>query len=692
MGKCFGCGEKITDMFVMKVGDNIEWHSKCLKCSICSTFLNEAYTCFIKNGSIYCKKDYNRFHGTSCFACGVEFTNDSLVMKNSENVKYHVDCFRCIFCHKVLCPGDEYIVTENTEIVCKNDTHLYIEQKKNNVERNDKRAHPTEDTNDSVSIKKSKLDDDDVTNREYMNQINNFQNIPGTYLSLTLEVCQNCNGFIINSNNIIKTHLNEIHSRYGYRENCYCSSPIPLPFAHFVPSSASNKHQRSDGSLLSDDDSGVCVNETNNLLLNGLVTNNLNNLSKSDTNTINETNMLNDQNEASIALLTPVSGGGDNGKSNNFTGEEDLKNFENSINESYSSEGNKSLEINTNIENEENIEEYENEIENDDEEEDSDFDNEDGDENKKNRLKNKSKNTNNKSNNNTNNNNNNRSTFNKQPMNKEKATRIRTVLNEKQLHMLRTCYAANPRPDALMKEQLVEMTGLSPRVIRVWFQNKRCKDKKKSILLKQMQDNAQKNRLGMGIPLVAHSPVRNDLVTSVDIQTFANPNVATNAHSALFSPAHAAWMAAASVAGLSGTGQFNHSTPNGFNHPQFLRNLLRPQNMSPLINPADLAAQQMLINSTKKFVTTSNPNNINNNNNNNLMNNETSTLLSMNNAEGLINDLHLITSGKQEVDVEDWKKYTEYKGGYHDKHMTIIMFWKIVEHRFNDSQRLQLLE
>lgn len=31
------------------------------------------------------------------------------------------------------------------------------------------------------------------------------------------------------------------------------------------------------------------------------------------------------------------------------------------------------------------------------------------------------------------------------------------------------------------KEQLVEMTGLSARVIRVWFQNKRCKDKKKSI-------------------------------------------------------------------------------------------------------------------------------------------------------------------------------------------------------------------
>jgi len=42
-----------------------------------------------------------------------------------------------------------------------------------------------------------------------------------------------------------------------------------------------------------------------------------------------------------------------------------------------------------------------------------------------------------------------------------------------------------------MKEQLVEMTGLSPRVIRVWFQNKRCKDKKRSMLLKQIQQHHQ---------------------------------------------------------------------------------------------------------------------------------------------------------------------------------------------------------
>ncbi|KAJ9577842.1 hypothetical protein L9F63_025298, partial [Diploptera punctata] len=80
-----------------------------------------------------------------------------------------------------------------------------------------------------------------------------------------------------------------------------------------------------------------------------------------------------------------------------------------------------------------------------------------------------------------------------------KPTRVRTVLNEKQLHTLRTCYNANPRPDALMKEQLVEMTGLSPRVIRVWFQNKRCKDKKKAILMKQQLQQEKITRYKVGV-------------------------------------------------------------------------------------------------------------------------------------------------------------------------------------------------
>lgn len=46
-----------------------------------------------------------------------------------------------------------------------------------------------------------------------------------------------------------------------------------------------------------------------------------------------------------------------------------------------------------------------------------------------------------------------------------------------------------------MKEQLVEMTGLSPRVIRVWFQNKRCKDKKKTLQMKLQMQQEKVNEL-----------------------------------------------------------------------------------------------------------------------------------------------------------------------------------------------------
>ncbi|XP_026877581.2 insulin gene enhancer protein isl-2b-like [Electrophorus electricus] len=112
----------------------------------------------------------------------------------------------------------------------------------------------------------------------------------------------------------------------------------------------------------------------------------------------------------------------------------------------------------------------------------------------------------------------------------EKTTRVRTVLNEKQLHTLRTCYNANPRPDALMKEQLVEMTGLTPRVIRVWFQNKRCKDKKRSILMKQLQQQQhgdKTNRQGLtDTALIAGSPVRPDASVPghpVEVHTYQPP-------------------------------------------------------------------------------------------------------------------------------------------------------------------------
>ena len=73
----------------------------------------------------------------------------------------------------------------------------------------------------------------------------------------------------------------------------------------------------------------------------------------------------------------------------------------------------------------------------------------------------------------------------------EKTPRVRTVLSDKQLKILKAVYSQNPKPDSLMKEHLCEVTGLSPRVIRVWFQNKRCKDKKKILQDQAIEESAQ---------------------------------------------------------------------------------------------------------------------------------------------------------------------------------------------------------
>ncbi|VBB33383.1 unnamed protein product [Acanthocheilonema viteae] len=138
----------------------------------------------------------------------------------------------------------------------------------------------------------------------------------------------------------------------------------------------------------------------------------------------------------------------------------------------------------------------------------------------------------------------------------DESTRVRTVLNEKQLMTLKACYAANARPDAMMKEHLVEMTGLSPRVIRVWFQNKRCKDKKRQIAMKHLQQKAETERAITGVrlggvgPLIATSPTPHSDpnlvgIQPVDIHQFPqNPNIwsgmeAMNAQGGMPQPQHA---------------------------------------------------------------------------------------------------------------------------------------------------------
>lgn len=54
-------------------------------------------------------------------------------------------------------------------------------------------------------------------------------------------------------------------------------------------------------------------------------------------------------------------------------------------------------------------------------------------------------------------------------------------------------------------------------------------------------------------------------------------------------------------------------------------------------------------------------------------------------------ELELVLCGTIEIDVNDWKRNTDYRSGYHQNHQCIIWFWQAVD-RFDNEQKLKLLQ
>ncbi|CAG5102176.1 Similar to LHX1: LIM/homeobox protein Lhx1 (Saimiri boliviensis boliviensis) [Cotesia congregata] len=54
----------------------------------------------------------------------------------------------------------------------------------------------------------------------------------------------------------------------------------------------------------------------------------------------------------------------------------------------------------------------------------------------------------------------------------------RTTIKAKQLEILKTAFSATPKPTRHIREQLAKETSLPMRVIQVWFQNKRSKERR----------------------------------------------------------------------------------------------------------------------------------------------------------------------------------------------------------------------
>uniref|UniRef100_A0A914V1N0 LIM zinc-binding domain-containing protein n=1 Tax=Plectus sambesii TaxID=2011161 RepID=A0A914V1N0_9BILA len=115
-GPCRGCGFPIMDRFFLLVGDRC-WHVDCLKCCLCQIRLDQADSCFMKDGMVFCRDDYHRQFSKRCKRCHRPLSNQDVIMKARECV-YHIQCFNCIICGSSLQPGELFALGDNGSLYC----------------------------------------------------------------------------------------------------------------------------------------------------------------------------------------------------------------------------------------------------------------------------------------------------------------------------------------------------------------------------------------------------------------------------------------------------------------------------------------------------------------------------------------------------------------------------------------------
>ncbi|XP_035246020.1 LIM/homeobox protein Lhx2-like [Anguilla anguilla] len=104
---CAGCEGKISDRYYLLAVDK-QWHMRCLKCCECKLSLASELSCFSKDSNIFCKEDYyRRFSVQRCARCHLGISASEMVMR-ARDLVYHLNCFICTTCNKMLTTGDHF--------------------------------------------------------------------------------------------------------------------------------------------------------------------------------------------------------------------------------------------------------------------------------------------------------------------------------------------------------------------------------------------------------------------------------------------------------------------------------------------------------------------------------------------------------------------------------------------------------
>ncbi|CAH8458547.1 unnamed protein product [Dicrocoelium dendriticum] len=163
---CSGCRNQIMQDRCLGLSDGQLWHMDCLSCIQCGRPLQEESSCFYRLGNVYCKEDYIRLFGSSrksvsCAACRRLVYPYDLVMR-SQLCVYHLECFTCSHCHRPLLPGERYAMRRG-QPVCQADLMLFdsFSCPSSNSPEKDECCRLKNDVSDSVRfvLERSHVDD-----------------------------------------------------------------------------------------------------------------------------------------------------------------------------------------------------------------------------------------------------------------------------------------------------------------------------------------------------------------------------------------------------------------------------------------------------------------------------------------------------------------------------------------------------
>ncbi|XP_034232217.1 LIM/homeobox protein LMX-1.2 [Thrips palmi] len=113
---CEGCGRRIHDRFLMRVGAS-SWHEACLACLVCGATLH--HSCYCRDGKLYCKQDYDRMFAAKCARCMERVLPHELVMR-AQHAVFHLHCFSCVACLQPLQKGEQFVLRAN-QLFCRPD-------------------------------------------------------------------------------------------------------------------------------------------------------------------------------------------------------------------------------------------------------------------------------------------------------------------------------------------------------------------------------------------------------------------------------------------------------------------------------------------------------------------------------------------------------------------------------------------